>query len=483
MSDSAESPPTTAAPDLSQARSPSSAGHPPASSDAGSIVQDDLLPTADSLCFHGTAVFETGFLLDFSTEAHQREYTPLLQAELKARGALEWHSEGGSLKVGGEVDNFSAPRLRSFLWTQLPNPTTVTLLAQSGTPAIELELSRVRAYLYPLNTGVLHFRCDLPREHWEDLSVLRRIRRWLQVPRVEGEKGLEEIFGAALEDVRAQIGAAITKVQPPQLETPFLDFKVLTREAFSLHWSHATLVAVLPAGFEPNGMHFKQVLLDVEQKICNASVRPGEFAYVESGDSLVCVPNQPDLQGRDPEQIAFDHWVQWIGLSHYLWKTAWTLDRGLFSVLNQLAGRLRRKEVVPHADRYAVNGLLNGLRLILDAHEPRNVTSSIPAMQFLKHIRHNWRADEFLEAAERKKSSLQAIVGQLQEIRQSRSRRRLEVFLTAISLLSVASLVLAFIQATQGRKLLSDASKIELALGAPALLMAALGAFLYVSRD
>jgi hypothetical protein len=228
----------------------------------------------------------------------------------------------------------------------------------------------------------------------------------------------------------------------------------------------------MPEGFDPESQHYQNTLLGTSiEGVRNFSVIPNIFAFIESGDSLICIADVPETRNRTPEAVAFEDWVNWIGISQYTWKVAWELDRGLYIILNLVTSHLKHKRTEEYRDVYAVNALINHLKLFLDTHNPRNMTTTYYTIHFLEKISEEWRTGELLTSANEKMESLRELIAQLDEIEQSRRDRRTEMFLTFIGVFAFGSLILDFIGAMSFASEMSDFILAALTFGIPTIFL------------
>jgi hypothetical protein len=433
--------------------------------------------TAERLYFYVTGVIDTTYILDFDTLLEEHEYCEKLTVYLtKNTQELDWRSEGATTVVAGSVDNYAPPRVSSFLSVDpsnlIDNRSFIVDLSECGEIRCEIEEMRIHFYLF--SCAVLDFKVRVPEEYWDNIDALKCIRFCLQRSSVSGEQAhrcLEEIFEDAIQQAKVELNAGLAVTDPPLLDAPVLDFTRLEDSVDTqLMWTHATLIAVMPKDFSPDSKHYQDVLLDVNPTgIHNFAVRQNLFAFVESGDSLICIPDIPDERGRSPEQIAQEDWAYWIAISQYTWKTAWDLDRGLYAILNIVTSHLGKKRTESYGDVYAVNSLVNNLTLLLDTHKPRNMTSTYYSIAFIEKINESWRTDEMTEAAFSKMEALKDLIGQLDEIEAARRNKRIEMFLSLLGVFTLGSMVLDFIGALAAGATLSDPIILFLAIGIPSV--------------
>lgn len=438
------------------------------------------LPRAESLYFYGMAVFDTGVVFDFETRANEAAQSAALLKHLRARHPeYEWFNEGASYQIAGAVDNYAPPKVNSILAADVTNAferREFTLRVPRdgrGDLTIDCRLSDLRADFYLFNAGLLHFRLDLPPALWTDAYALERVRYFIQLhtqPLEELGLNLEGLLGPTIARLRAALSNAIAETNAPLLRTPYLDFTVASGEA-QVRWSHPVIVALMPEPFDPDGDHFQPVLLDLNPEgITNFARHKHHFAYVEAGDSLVCVPAVQDME-RSPEEAAYENWIRWIIVHQYTWKMAWELDRALYAVLSAATGQLKRKRSSGYRDVYALNALLNFIWLLIDTHKPRNMTSAAHSIHFLEQIAASWRTDEILAAAEEKMAALRDLIGQLDELSDNRRGRRVEVFLTFLGVVSLGSLVLDLLGTLSIGQALGDVTVLGLVTGVVAAVM------------
>jgi ubiquinone/menaquinone biosynthesis C-methylase UbiE len=422
------------------------------------------LPLAKDLYFYGTGVFSPDFIFDFDTIAEEREYRNKILFYLRKKyPKFRWSAKGEGVLASGTVDNYSPPKVGSFLRADLNK------VIQSKNFNIKIG---IRKYLdcwideiyidfYRFNCAIVHFIVYIPEESWQDKETLERVRFFIQKhnhPLGEFGIDLESIFAITISELNTIFKNVINVLKLPILKTPFLDFTNLSEEIKTkLFWTHCTIVATMPKGFDVNSEHFQGVLLNLNPKgIYNYSILPNIFAYVESGDSLICLLNEKDIQNRNPKTIANEDWIPWIAIHHYTWKTVWELDRGFYILLNVVTSHLKHKRTEQYHDVYAVNALINHIILVLDTHKSRNLTSTYYSMYFIEQISDAWRTGEILEAATSKMEILKDLIGQLDEIESSRRSRRVELFLTFLGVFALGSLVLDFIGAISFGELMPD---------------------------
>ncbi|MFW9787822.1 MAG: hypothetical protein ACFFE2_09875 [Candidatus Thorarchaeota archaeon] len=432
---------------------------------------------AKRLYYYLTGVFNTGHVFDFETIEQQNRICQMLYDFLAENSkGLTWNFEGASTVIAGAVDNYSPPKVSSFLSidpTNLIDDITVSIpIGESET--VKLTFEQIRIHFFLFNCGLLQCVVKVPEEYWKNLEVLSRIRFFLQRHRnPEFETDIEELFSPAIKRVTAEFERAVEVVKPPLLSTPFLDFVDVGEQlGTSILWTHATLVAIMKEEYDPESQHYQKTLLDTSSGgIQNFAVRSNIFAFVESGDSLICVPDKTDDRGRTPDEIAYEDWVYWLSISQYIWKTAYDLDNGLYVILNLVTSHLKHKRTKMYRDVYAVNALVNSITLLLDTYKPRNMTGTYYCMAFLEKINENWRTDEMIEASYEKMNSLRELIGQLDEIETSRREHRIEMFLTFLGVFALGSLVLDIIGALSFGPLIPDMTILLLAFGIPIIFL------------
>jgi hypothetical protein len=438
------------------------------------------LPQPKKLYFHGHAIFDTGIIFDFETHRREARYVAQMLSVLRDKyPEYEWSGEGTSFELGGSVDNYTPPKVSSVVTADVSAAIErkAFKLRISDRLSIDCQLSELRAHMYLFNTGVLQFRLDIPPETWTDAEVLKRVRTFIQKHNVSDTEygvNVETLLGDTVARLRSALTEAMQTISAPLLDTPFLDFMmVLGGFETEVRWAHCVLVALMPEPFNPDSEHFQEVLLNVNPDgIQNFASRENHFAFVEAGNSLICVP-AAEVAGRSPEQIAHDDWVQWIGLHQYTWKLAWELDRGIYGVLNAATSALKRKRSHSHyRDAHALNALLNYIWLLLDTHVPHNMTLVYHDIHFLRRISESWLTGDILAGAHEKMATLRDLIEQLDEIESSRRARALEFFLTIVGVFSLGSLVLDFLGAMTFGDRLGDLQVAGLMLGILAIFMA-----------
>jgi hypothetical protein len=438
------------------------------------------LPQPARLYFQGNAVFDTGFIFDFETQRREAHHVGQMLDHLHdSHPNFQWSGEGVSFEIGGSVDNFSPPKVRGMVSVDVSEAIErkVFPLRIDDHHTIECRISNVRADIYLFNVGVMQFRIDVPAETWTDLDTLRRVRKFIQQhnhPPEDFGLNVESLLGPSVGQIRRALTEAAHATRAPLLDTPYLNFMmVLGGFETEIRWTHATLVALMPEPFDPNGEHFKPVLLNVNPDgIQNFASREDHFAFVESGDSLVCLP-AVEAGGRSPEQIAYEDWVQWIALHQYTWKMAWELDRGMYAVLNAVTSELKNKRASGlYRDVHALTALLNYIWLLLDTHVPHNMTLVYHSIHFLRRISQSWLTDVILQGAHEKMATLRELIAQLDEMEQIRRARALEFFLTIVGVFSLGSLVLDFLGAMSFAAGLTDLQVGGVVVGILAVFMA-----------
>ncbi|MEJ2276902.1 MAG: hypothetical protein P8Y70_04005 [Candidatus Lokiarchaeota archaeon] len=387
---------------------------------------------------------------------------------------FDWHMEGEGVLASGAVDNYSPPKVGSFLSVNLNDimPTRKYNLRIRDGVFIDCEIENIYIDFYHFNCAILHFIVNIPENSWQDKEVLKRIRFFVQKhahPYEEFGIDLESIFSPLISELNQIFKNMIAEIKPPILKTPFLDFTQLSEEITTqLFWTHSTLVTIMPNVEDLESNPFICTLLNLNPHgVYNYSVKPEVFTFVESGDSLIYLSNKPDIRNRPPETIANEDWIQWIAIHHYTWKTAWELDRGFYILLNLVTSHLKHKRTEKYRDVYAVNALINHIMLVLDTHKSRNVTSTYYSIYFLEQISKAWRTSEILDAAEVKMSMLRDLISQLDEIEEARRSKRVELFLSLLGVFTLGSLVLDFIGALSFGGLVPDIFKLLLAMGIP----------------
>lgn len=434
----------------------------------------NTLPEAEKLYFYGTGVFDTGSIFDFDTFADEQHYRSLIVDYLRNNSPhFDW-LEGESHQISGSLDNYSPPKVGSFLRVNLTPAIEhkIFSIRINETDSVKCEIDQIWVQFYTFNCVVLHFIFYIPKHVWCDKFALSRIRFFIQRhqhPPNEFGIDLETIFSPVVRQLRSDFTHAVNAINPPLLETPFLDYTMLQQESTTqIGWIHATLVAIMPETFDPNSHHYQDILLDVNPGgIQNYAIQSNLFAYVESGDSLICLPNTLDIRQRTPETVVFDDWINWIAIHHYTWKTAWELDRVLYVILNLVTSHLKHKRTEEYRDVYAVNALINNILLILDTHKPRNMTSAYYSIYFLERMSNSWRTDEIITAASAKMESLRLLISQLDELEESQRAKRLELFLTFLGVFALGSLVLDFFGAMDFAQNVPDVLVALLSLGIP----------------
>jgi len=433
------------------------------------------LPKAEELYFYGTGVFSPDFIFDFDTIAEEREYREKILSYLRKNyPRFKWSAEGEGILASGAVDNYSPPKVGSFLRVDLNNKiqSKEFNIRIDNDKYLDCWIDEIHVDIYRFNCASVHFMVYIPEEAWQDKDVLERMRFFIQRhshPLEEFGIDMESIFAITISELNLIFKQIIMDLKPPILKTPFLDFTSLSEEIKTqLFWTHCTIVAAMPEGFDVNSQHFQDVLLNLNPKgIYNYSIFPNIFAYVESGDSLICLPNTLDIQDRSPKRIANEDWIPWIAIHHYTWKTVWELDRGFYILLNVVTSHLKYKRTEQYRDVYAVNALINHINLVLDTHKSRNLTSTYYSMHFIEQISDAWRTGEILEAATSKMDVLKDLIGQLDEIESARRSKRVELFLTFLGVFALGSMVLDFLGAITFGDLIPDWITLLLGLGIP----------------
>jgi len=413
------------------------------------------LPKAEELYFYGTGVFSPDYIFDFDTITDEKKYRKVILEYLtKNFGKFDWSEEGAGVLASGAVDNYSPPKVGTFLSVDVTNalPVREFNIKINDRKYLDVKIDEIYIDIYHFNCAIIHFMLYIPSESWQDSEVLKRVRFFIQRhSHLITEFGLdmESVFAPIIIELNSILKKMVNVIKPPILKTPILDFTQLSEEVTThLFWTHSTLVAIMPNDFDLESDHFQEILLNLNPEgIYNYSIFPKVFAYVESGDSLICLPNAPDIRNRSPKTIANEDWIQWIAIQHYTWKIVWELDRGFYLLLNVVTSHLKHKRTEGYRDVYAVNALLNHIILVLDTHKPRNVTSTYYSMTFIERIRKSWRTDEILEAATSKMDTLRDLISQLDEIESARRSRRVELFLTILGVFTLGSLVLDFLGA------------------------------------
>ncbi|TXT62618.1 MAG: hypothetical protein BAJALOKI1v1_890013 [Promethearchaeota archaeon] len=435
------------------------------------------LPKADDLYFYGTGVFGPDYIFDFDTILQERDIRIKIMRHLRQYFPnYHWYIEGEGVLASGAVDNYSPPKVGAFLSvgiSDIIHSKTINIKISEDI-YINCRIDNIYIDIYHFNCAVLHFTLHIPEEAWQDPQVLQRVRLFVQKhshPFEEFGIDMESIFAPYIIEINQIFKLIVRDIKPPVLRTPFLDFTQLSEEIpTKLFWTHSTLVVIMPEGFNSEESPFQQVLLNLNPKgFFNYSITPHIFAYVESGDSLLHLPNKPDIRNRLPQIIAKEDWIQWIAIQHYTWKTVWELDRGFYLLLNLVTSHLKHKRTETYRDVYAVNALINHIKLVLDTHKPRNVTSTYYSMHFIEKIRDAWRTDEILEAAESKMETLRDLISQLDEIEGARRSKRVELFLTLLGVFALGSLVLDFLGAMSFQSLIPDYISLVLAVGIPTI--------------
>ncbi|MFX1556423.1 MAG: class I SAM-dependent methyltransferase [Promethearchaeota archaeon] len=413
------------------------------------------LPKAEDLYFYGTGIYSPDYIFDFNTIAEEKKFRNLIFDYLNENfPKYNWNIKGEGVLASGTVDNYSPPKVGCFLSVNINQ----ALLSKkfniriNDKKYLDCHIDDAFIDIYHFNCAILHFILYIPNESWQDKEVLKRVRFFVQKhqhPIEEFGIDMESIFAPIITELNSIFTKVVKEIKPPVLKTPFLDFTQLSEEVpTKLFWTHSTIVAAMLEGFDPNTNHFQEILLNVNPKgIYNYSILPNIFAYVESGDSLICIPNVPDIRNRSPKVIIKEDWISWIAIQHYTWKTVWELDRGFYILLNVVTSHLKHKRAEQYRDVYAVNALINHIYLVLDTHKPRNVTSTYYSMDFIEKIRDAWRTDNILEAAISKMETLRDLISQLDEIENARRSKRLELFLTLLGVFTLGSLVLDFLGA------------------------------------
>ena len=102
------------------------------------------------------------------------------------------------------------------------------------------------------------------------------------------------------------------------------------------------------------------------------SSRPNTFAFVDSGNSLVCVAS-------DLGHVEAYSWVRLIEMRNHVYKVVWDLDHVLYRALNEIAhdasGSSMRRLATLEKTINELRWLSVHLELMLDGFEPRHVTT------------------------------------------------------------------------------------------------------------
>jgi hypothetical protein len=428
------------------------------------------------LYFYVTGAFSTDFIFDFETIAVENEHKLKIYKYISENyHKLQVLRPSASL-VSGMVDNFSSPKVSSFLSLNITDtfPSNEILVKINEETTVICEMQDIFVDIYNFNCGILRFILKIPQEYKSNMEILKKIRFFIQRhENPEFKVDMEDTFSKKIEEIKKTLKEAVENVDAPLLKTPFLDFTDINEEIKTqLFWSHATLVVLTERNYNPEEIskRFHQVLLNNNPDgIKNFSLSPNIFAFVESGDSLICLSDVKDELGRDIKDIIFEDWIQWIAIHHYTWKLSWELDRGFFIILNLVVSHLKNKRTSKYKDVNAVSALINHIRLIIDTHKPRNMTSTYYSIYFMEQISKSWRTDEILEGAQEKMDRLRDLIKQLDELETERRSRRVDLFLNLIGIFALGSLVLDFIQSLDATETLSDTIIFSLALGVPVI--------------
>lgn len=420
------------------------------------------LPEPKELYFYGFVIFDSGNIFDFSNVAEEVQFANEMVQSLQASAPeFEWFCEGVSFTQSSTIEMYSPPNISSFLGAKCDNyplQKKIDLIINDAL-TVPLIIDEMTSYFYIFNTGVIRYRLRVPEAYWQDLTVLRAVRQFMVSPVAHMPITISQVFNPLVKKLRHALQLAVEKSQPPQFQTPFFDFISLMGSSDEARWTHSTCVAIMPADFRPESSHFKPVLLDVDpQGIRNFAQFENHFAFVEAADSLICVPDKI-INGKDAKTQVWENWVRYIRLHQYTWKMAWELERGLYAILNQVTHNLKHKQIQHSAgDSFELNALLNYVRLTLDAHKPRNVSSTYHTIHFLEGIATTWKTNEIIADMNDKMADLKEIVQQLDQLASGLRAKSMERFLIFVGVFGLGSLALDYMKSMSFGTALGDFS-------------------------
>lgn len=427
-------------------------------------IPHKTLPKADQLYFHGYIVADSGFIFDFDNIIEEANYADCLKDYLQEKySAFQWKSKRGAADVSETINTFAPPAVTSFLRVKLDNyfsGSNQFELKYDNETNIAIEFNDIHASYFPFNTMIISFRVYIPEQYWTNIDVLRFIRDFItsyNAPNSYFGLNLEGIFNPVVAECKQMLAEAVPVAKVPELKTPYLDLKMLIDKSKIISWTHAVLVALMPEPFEPDSPHFQSYLLNnTAAGIRNFTLYHGDFAYVENSDSLICVPST-DQKGHDVNEQVYLRYLQWIRLHQYSWKMTWEIDRGLYSVLNKLSLELkyRRSQITPE-DIYTVNTLINYIKLSLELHRPRNISSGLYTQYFLECIAEAWQTDNIIEDMDVKMKDLQSLVGQLNQLKSDKRARYSQKFLASIGVFGLGTMLISYLNTVSFGEGISD---------------------------
>lgn len=439
-----------------------------------------MLPDIDSLYFHVSGPMPTNLILQFDGQQDEEHFAGLMAEFLQERKpSFSWFKGGAVHILTTLVDNFAPARIDSFLFARPASAEEahrdVEIFMPDGR-CIRIHLELMVVSYYTFNAAIFHIKATIPREFWHDKAILKHVRRFLQLINARSEgynTDLEQVYGDIFARMNKAVNEAIDKLKPPVMKSHFLDLNLVhSSTEFTLGWSHATLILL-------TSRHTTQEAVDIYKDVLIGNAPGGlrdytltedEFVYVESGDSIVVKPVFPEDNLKEVEQRLYADWLFWLGTEHYTWKVVWEIDRVLYVVLTTVTSHLRQKLDSPYQDIYELNGLLNYIRLLLDVLSPRNLTSNYRKIHFLEEVNMAWQTNDMRTAAEKKMDQLAVVVEQLNEIKAKRQRKRLEIILTGLSVISLGTLISNLMRLGTFTANWTDWQLLAVALGLPAVL-------------
>jgi hypothetical protein len=436
------------------------------------MMQECVAPNMVYFYCHGP--FDTGIMLPTVTSRRLADRA-LEDASKTAKNltqctGLSWEPEGDTNIATGEAAGaYGLPNALGFLRVDIlsllgDHELCIPRTSGPDGDALRCTIDTATLYIHRFRTGILSFRVCLPCELWLDLEALQTIRLFLQ-----RRANVDPIFGALIVGLNRRLRTELAGIQALEFSSELLDFAPITSERSTLYWTHAIVVALAPAEQVMGTANYLGRVLtnnnpnDVRNCV---SSRPNTFAFVDSGNSLVCVAS-------DLGHVEAYSWVRLIEMRNHVYKVVWDLDHVLYRALNEIAhdasGSSMRRLATLEKTINELRWLSVHLELMLDGFEPRHVTTDFGRMHFIDCIDEHWRLNELVDDVSKKFKLLEEasrhVLDSLQKLRQS----RINFVLTVITLLTVISVVADGLGVIDLERKIGPSIRLGLLIGIPLL--------------
>lgn len=413
---------------------------------------------ADSLYLNTYVVMHTGVSAYFRDLGEQIDKTDrLVEAMTQQQPDYEWLNIIQRYRSHLLFDDKYGPAKMDCLFaaTIPPEKLIRNIDLNINGEVVYCEISSANIFIYPINTGLIEFKVVVPEDYWQNTEVLQQIISHLNQAFISPDSINAEAWSRRLNEIAMAIQQsfeiAANTTQCPQIEAPFVDLREFMFHNHIIQGSHVALVAVLPEGYNVNGLHYQKVMLDnAGTGVFNHAKSHHEFVYTESFNSLFCMARH----GQSVEEIEdylYDEWLVWMQFHEFSWKMVWDLDRVSQVMINCLVNGLDKHHfAMKPADVLKVNRFMHYLWLCMDDHHPRNLASFMAGTQtyyihlthYMLEARKNWHTDTYYTAVQSKMQMLEKLVNRMYAYRNAKRSRMTARILGTIGVVATALLAL-----------------------------------------